>query len=171
MVNYGNAKIYKIVDKSGREINVYIDATCIDLPQRLAQHVYSYKLYLNGKQRYTSCFDIIKHGKYEIELIEEFNTCTNEEELKERKRHYINAYGEYCLNKQATTNTEKQELKSDYAKKHREKYKDFFKDYSKKYYENNKKKQTCEICGKLCYVLKSHQQSQYCQMVAKLQAK
>ena len=68
MVNYQNAKIYKICSYKTNEI--YIGSTCEKtLARRLAKHVGDYKSWKNGKRRYTTSFKIIEFCDAYIELI------------------------------------------------------------------------------------------------------
>ena len=83
MVNtefYSNAKIYKIVDNTNG--NIYIGSTCKKLCQRIAQHRYAYKQYLNGdKKSFTTSFAILQNEDYDIILVEEVVDCQNKEQL------------------------------------------------------------------------------------------
>jgi hypothetical protein len=143
MVNYTNAKIYKIVDNTNGK--VYIGSTSSQLLcQRLAQHRIAYNRYVDGKRKYYSAFDIIKNNDCEIVLLEEVKDCQSKEHLKQRERHYIEIME--CINKNKPIITEQElaEYRSRYGKIYRtankEKNKEYQKTYSKKYYENNKEK-------------------------------
>ena len=94
MVNYQQGKIYKIVcNITGL---VYIGSTCENrLSRRLSHHVGHYKIFLAGKTNYTSSFEIIKNGNYEMVLIENF-PCDNSDELRMRERFYKES--QECVN-------------------------------------------------------------------------
>ena len=77
--------IYKIIDLESNEC--YIGSTTIALSQRLAQHVSSYKQWLNGKTNFVSSFKVIERGDYDIVLIELF-PCNSKDELHARESHY-----------------------------------------------------------------------------------
>lgn len=143
MVNYTNAKVYKIVDNTNG--NVYIGSTASQLLcQRLAQHRIAYNSYIDGKRKYYSAFDIIKNNDCEIVLLEEVKDCQNKEQLKQRERHYIETIE--CINRIKPIRTEQEliEYQSKYGKIYRtankEKLKEYQKTYSKEYYKNNKEK-------------------------------
>jgi len=94
MVNYQNGKIYKITSPNTEK--VYIGSTCIDLDKRLKRHINDYKIYLEGKRRYITSFEIIKENDCEITLLENVN-CNNKKELHLKERKYIDEIK--CVNK------------------------------------------------------------------------
>jgi len=94
MVNYNNAKIYRLVNIVNNDI--YIGSTTRSLCQRLAEHVSDYKRYINNKYHYVSSFQIIQSGNYQIELIESF-PCTSKEMLHTREGYFIRRT--VCINK------------------------------------------------------------------------
>ena len=63
MVNYQNAKIYRIVcNISGKQ---YIGSTCEPrLCMRLAKHKATYTRYLNTNKSYITSYEILKNGNY-----------------------------------------------------------------------------------------------------------
>ena len=95
MVNYNNAKIYKIVcNKTGL---VYIGSTCKKLCQRLSAHRTSYKRFLNGKStKKILSFKVLENNDYDIVLIE-LCPCNTKEELHKKERNYIETLE--CVNK------------------------------------------------------------------------
>jgi hypothetical protein len=94
MPDYQNSRIYKIIDLETNEC--YIGSTTIALSQRLAQHVSSYKRYLNGKYHYVTSFKIIANGDYDIILVELF-PCDSKDQLHARESHYTQTI--QCVNK------------------------------------------------------------------------
>ena len=156
MVNtefYSNAKIYKIVDNTNG--NIYIGSTCKKLCQRIAQHRYDFKRYLNGKFSYITSFKILENGDYDIILIEEDKDCENKDQLKAKERHYIESLD--CVNKRIEGRTHHEyynDNKVVFAAKnklYREKNKDKISEKKKIHYEENKEvisaKIICDICG------------------------
>jgi hypothetical protein len=126
MVNYSQAKIYKIVDNTNN--NVYIGSTCEPtLARRLAGHIVNYKQYLKGKSNFVTSFDIFKNGDYDIILIENVK-CDSKDQLTARERYYIESLE--CINKCIPGRTKKE-----YKQDNKEKIKDY-----------NKTKHICE-CG------------------------
>lgn len=113
MVNYSQAKIYKIVDNTNGTI--YVGSTCEPtLARRLAGHVGSYKSYLNGQYHYVTSFKILENNNYEIVLLEKCDGVTSKDELKLRERHYIETLT--CVNKYIPLRTTKE-----YYETHKEK--------------------------------------------------
>ena len=95
MVNYENAKIYKLVcNKTGL---TYIGSTCQGLLcKRLSGHVSKYKRWKDGKtNNYVTSFKIIDNGDYYMELIEAV-PCSGFDELAKKERHYIESVD--CVN-------------------------------------------------------------------------
>ena len=86
MVNYGNSKIYAI--RSYATDNVYIGSTTQPLSKRMVVHRGHYKLYLAGKFRYMTSFELIKCGDAYIELLEDY-PCENNEQLHRREGELI----------------------------------------------------------------------------------
>ena len=95
MVNYQNAKIYRIVcNISGKQ---YIGSTCEPrLCMRLAKHKADYKRYLKTNKRYITSYEILKNENHYIELIESCN-CKSRDELHKIEGKYIREME--CVNK------------------------------------------------------------------------
>ena len=132
MVNYENAKIYKIV------CNItglcYIGSTCKKyLAQRLYQHVNSYKRYKNGKSNNVTSFEVLENDDYDIFLLENVKNCTTKEQLHARERYYIE--NNECVNRYIAGRTKKE-----YREANKEKFKEYHKKYNKEYKEENKDK-------------------------------
>ena len=121
------AKIYII--RSKQTDNVYYGCTIQTLSSRFSNHKADYKQWLNNneyKHRYTSSFEIIKHGDAYIELVEEFE-YEIKEQLKEREGYWIR--NNPCINKLISGRTLKEwyeENKNNVSQK------------MKKYYEKNR---------------------------------
>jgi len=96
MYDYSKAKIYKI--SSIHTEKVYVGSTTKKyLLTRLGQHEYTYNYYLSGKiTTYTTSYDILKLGDYQIELIEDY-PCATKRELLLRERHWFDQLD--CVNK------------------------------------------------------------------------
>jgi len=119
--------IYKIINEDSN--NIYIGSTKQTLKQRLREHKSNYKKYLEGKiKHYTTSFDLIKEGNYNIILVEEleYNTLY---ELKQRERFYIETLD--CVNKTIPNRTKKE---------YKEDNREYFKQKNKEYRENNKER-------------------------------
>ena len=86
-LNYSNGKIYKLVCyKTGL---VYIGSTCRTLEERLKEHAYDSKRYLNkGKNAFISSMFVTYNNDFKIELIEEF-PCDNRRQLENRETIHI----------------------------------------------------------------------------------
>ena len=104
MVNYENAKIYKLVcNKTGL---IYVGSTCQRLLcKRLSGHVANYKQWKNGKYNYVTSFKIIENNDYYMELLEAV-LCSGFDELAKKERHYIDSID--CVNKCIAGRTIKQ---------------------------------------------------------------
>jgi hypothetical protein len=126
MVNYQDAKIYKLVGGG----LIYYGSTCNELNKRLYQH----------KQKNNNCkskllFD--SGDKVEIILVEKY-LCNDKIELHQRERYYIENFE--CVNKYIPLRTQKEyrDDNKDKIKEWREVNKEELKDKKKEYYENNK---------------------------------
>lgn len=76
----------------------YVGSTCLLLEDRLHKHEKDFRSWILGtNKRYTSSFDILKNGNYDIELIENF-PCENRRQLHEREAYYIKQ-SDKCVNK------------------------------------------------------------------------
>ncbi len=137
MVNYSQAKVYKIVDNTNG--NVYVGSTCEPtLARRLAKHVGNYKSYLNGNGSCLTSYQIIKNNDYDIVLIENCESISSKDELKARERFYIENLT--CVNKNIPlrTNKEYREAHKEYYKQYYQAHKKYDKQYHKEYYETHK---------------------------------
>ncbi len=84
MVNYGNGKIYKLVNNV--DDKVYVGSTVNPLWKRKGQHKASSK---EDPNRYVyQHLNIIGWENVEIVLIENF-PCNSKDELHQRERHWI----------------------------------------------------------------------------------
>jgi hypothetical protein len=144
MVNkefYKNAKIYKIIDNTNS--NIYIGSTCKKLCQRLSQHREKYKAYLKNIYRFTTSFEIIKNGDYNIVLLEELKECDNIEQLRARERYYIETL--CCVNKRIPLRTITERVNSQklYRVNNKEQSKHYYREYTLK----NKVIYKCNCCN------------------------
>jgi hypothetical protein len=140
MVNYGKTKIYKIWSPLGDKI--YIGSTTKEyLSQRMVQHRYEYKIYLENNKKH--CMSVIIFKEYGIdncfiELIES-KECINKEDQQRLEGKYIRELN--CVNKcrpDVTIDETIERIKT-YKKQYRENHKDEISIY-------NKIKCNC-ICG------------------------
>ena len=99
MVNYGNGKIYKLVNNVDDKI--YIGSTCSTLSKRKGQHKANLNNYPN--MRSYKHFNEVGWCNVDIILIEAYE-CKNKDELHKRERHYIDELKPE-LNKQLPTRT------------------------------------------------------------------
>lgn len=146
MVNYQDAKIYKLVGGG----LTYYGSTCNELRKRFYQH----------KDKFNGCKSKILFDtgdKVEIVLVEKY-PCQDKMELHRRERYYIE--NNECINKRIPnrTNTEwmkeNKENKKNYDIEYYEDNKDKIKEQKKLYYKENiekvkkwqQQKITCE-CG------------------------
>ena len=125
MVNYANAKIYRIYCNITKKC--YIGSTTTTLSRRLSTHKAKYKSFLNGDHHFVSSFEILENNDYVIVLIENYE-CKNKEELFKRERFYIEKME--CVNKRLPIRSNKEWVEDN---------KDKIKEYGKNYYQNNKK--------------------------------
>lgn len=95
-MDYQNSKIYYI---SNNDL-YYVGSTQQGLKERLRGHRNKYNCY-QTTNHYTSSFEIIKTGKYEIKLIENY-PCKSKTELEKREyeiiKQYKELYGDKCVN-------------------------------------------------------------------------
>ena len=133
MVNYQNAKIYRIVcNISGKQ---YIGSTCEPrLCMRLAKHKADYKRYLKTNKRYITSYEILKNENHYIELIESCN-CKSRDELHKIEGKYIREME--CVNKNIPGRTHR-ESKRNWYEKNRTKILEQTKQYDK----NNKERKS-----------------------------
>jgi hypothetical protein len=138
MPNYQNGKVYKIV--SGEL--VYIGSTTQPtVAKRLAQHVGDYKCWKAGKRNFTTSFQLIESGDYNISLIESY-PCNSKDELTARERFWIESMT--CVNKCIPCRTKKEwnesnkEQIAEQKKMYREKNKEQISEQLKAYRETHK---------------------------------
>jgi len=122
-----NGKIYKIT--SSKTDKIYIGSTCLPLEQRLSIHKSSYKVFLNGKRRNVSSFEIVKYEDCNIILIEEIQYETNNQ-LLDRERFYIETNNN-CVNLYIPNRTKEEYYQA---------YKTKIIQYNKQRYYNNREK-------------------------------
>jgi hypothetical protein len=133
MPDYQNGRIYKIIDLETNEC--YIGSTTLALSQRLAQHVSTYKRWLQGKGNNITSFKIIANGDYDIVLIELF-PCNSKEELHSRESHHTQTI--QCVNKIKNQGLLNALGKIDYSKQYYINNKEHIQEHKKQYREQNK---------------------------------
>jgi hypothetical protein len=141
MVNYSQAKVYKIIDNTNG--NIYVGSTCEPtLARRLSGHVSNYNQYLKEKGSYCTSYQILENNNYNIVLIEKCDSVNSRDELKSRERHYIEALT--CVNKVIPLRTDKEykiankQRRAEQNKKWSEENKDEIAKRTKAYREANK---------------------------------
>jgi hypothetical protein len=129
MVNYGNGKIYKLVNNVDDKI--YIGSTCSTLAKRKGQH----KANLNKYPNMTSYKHFNEVGWHNIDIVLiETCECKTKDELHRRERHWIDELKPE-LNKQIPTRTNAENQRA---------WKIANPNKSKEYYEKYKKVKTPE---------------------------
>jgi len=139
MVNYNNAKIYKIIPINGDdESDIYFGSTTKEfLSQRMVYHRHDYRKWKNGKHHYCSIYAMFeKHGieNCKIVLLENVN-ANSKDEMLAREAYYIRNFK--CINKNIPLR-KVNEFMHEYNMKNKEKIE-----------EKRKVKVTCE-CGSIC---------------------
>ena len=133
-------KVYSI--RSHQTDAVYIGATVSLLSKRLAGHKQGFTRWKNGKQNYTSSYEILRYDDAYIELVETVR-CNNKMELSRRAGGIIRST-ENCVNKRVAGRTKKeyyQENKDQilkYNKEYRLDNTEQIKQQKKEYYQDNK---------------------------------
>jgi|LakMenEpi03Aug12_release.lakeMendotaPanAssembly.Ray.scaffolds.fasta_scaffold1036812_2 hypothetical protein len=112
MVNYANAKIYKLV--SFQTDKIYIGSTCEALSLRKAKHKANYKMFVKSQKKYTTSFEILKLGDTDIILLENC-PCNSKEELHKRERYFIENTPN-CVNKNIPTRKQKEYYETNLGK-------------------------------------------------------
>jgi len=146
MVNYQNAKIYKIVND---ELNLtYYGSTCSTLTRRLSSHK-------TNSSRCSSKILFTTETKAEIFLVEKV-PCNDKEELHQRERFYIE--NNDCINKVIPNRKPKEsrkacdlkhiEKRKIYNKEYREQNKEKMKEYRLEYAEKLSQNFNCDCGGK-----------------------
>jgi len=129
MVNYSEAKIYKVLNSVDEEI--YVGSTTQQLAQRMAKHRYDSK---RGNTKFHQHINCIGINNFYIELICKY-PCDNVEELNSKEGECIRKIG--TLNKNVSGRNGKQYYEDKRSKILEQKH---------QYYEQNKYICTC-ICG------------------------
>ena len=94
---YEFGKVYMITN--GENNLIYIGSTYRPLSYRFSIHKYNFKKYTNNNTGcYMSAYDVLRYQNCEIELIENVN-CNSRKDLQNREKHYIQLYGNRCVNK------------------------------------------------------------------------
>ena len=142
MVNYNNAKIYKIIPmNSDDESDVYFGSTTKEyLSQRMDTHRHENRRWKEGKRNYISSF--LLFDKYGLEnckiiLLENIN-ANSKDELISRESYYIR--NNKCVNKVIPDRTDS-EYKKYYYYKNKENIL-----LKKKEYDKNNKEKLKEYC-------------------------
>lgn len=118
MVNYSNAKIYKIT--SPQSDKVYIGSTTKQyLSQRMNSHRDAMKTYQKGTGRYTMSFEILKYEDAQIVLLEALPKCVSKDELRAREQDWIDANREICNNKYRAHDSDLPNIKKTYYVKNK----------------------------------------------------
>ena len=124
MVNYQNAKIYKLISVSNPEI-VYYGSTCEKyLSCRMSKHTYDFR----NQRAYYTAFEVLKFDDCEIILVESC-PCTTKDELLAKENYYITNF--QCVNKVKN-------LGLDYKKIHYKNNRTKCLERTKKHYEANR---------------------------------
>ena len=142
MVNYNQAKIYKIWSPSTGL--TYIGSTCSTLSKRISQHKDNKTCYEAGKRSYVTSFKVLDQPDARIDLIEYF-PCNNRTELNRREGEII--VQTQCINKQIAGQTKKE-----YQQNNKEKISERGKEYRQKNKDaiNARKAEQHEcMCGKI----------------------
>jgi len=181
MVNYGNGKVYKIINENN-EI-VYIGSTAQKLCKRYSTHEYkspNHKIILIENYPCNSKEELCMR---EQQIIEQHNNLLNKQRAycsEEYKKEWNKEYNkEYYENNKDIINQNKKEYRENnreyykqYDKEYYENNKDIINERNKKYYQQNKdkinekqkEKIKCEYCN--CFStknhLKRHQKSRKC---------
>ena len=136
-------KIYAL--KSSKTDDIYIGSTKNTIITRFSAHKSNYKLYLQGKHKYVTSFELCKYDDVYVELIENYN-CSSKKELERREGEIQREMK--CVNQLIAGRTRKEHLKENedfqrrkigYGKTYREKNRIAI-------YERRKIKEMCE-CG------------------------
>ena len=104
MPNYANTQLYELIehDENGVPV-VYRGHTTQPLHKRLADHRGRFKEWKNGKNKYCSSFEVLKHGPARIELVRVV-CCFNVKEANREEGKFIRELSE-CVNIRKNTFT------------------------------------------------------------------
>ena len=117
MVNYADAKIYRIVDNStGLQ---YIGSTTQSLAKRMHEHRADYRIWVKHEKNYLTSFKILETGREKIELIEKCDVSSRDE-LRAREGHWIRELD--CVNKNVAGRTWKEYNQLPEVKKRNKEY-------------------------------------------------
>ena len=139
--DYANSRIYRIVcNDTGKQ---YFGSTTQSLAKRLSRHKAGFKQWQKGNNTFTTSYEIIEGGNFDIVLVEELPNIKNIEQLRARERYHIEA--NECVNKVIPNRTlkeyyvaNKEEIKAKsnaYYAEHKEKVLAYQVDYNKKHRE------------------------------------
>lgn len=140
---YSNGKIYSI--RSYQTDAVYIGSTCLPLYKRLYKHRDNFNRWKDGKQSYTTSYEILKYDDAFIELIEDY-PCERKEQLNRREGEIIRET-ENTVNKIIAGRTRKEykhdnrEIIKIKSAEYKEKNKEIIKIKDAEYREKNKDKE------------------------------
>lgn len=140
MPDYSQGKLYQIIcHVTGKR---YVGSTCKTLSERLNGHNYSKRKWETyGTGNYCSSYEVLEHGDYYIELIENF-PCETKLELLKRERYWTNQIE--CVNKHTQQGLKLEIGLKEYNKynhaKYRLKHSEEINEKSRNYYHNNKEK-------------------------------
>lgn len=140
MVNYQNAKIYKLFSKNCDDPDmVYYGSTCQPLYKRKGGHKSKYKMWKGGKGNYMTSFKLIELGDVEIELVKKC-PCNDKEELRKIEGEYIR--NNRCINRYVAGRTPKDYYKDNMETIRKRKNESYKRNPDKKriYYQQNKER-------------------------------
>jgi hypothetical protein len=173
MVNYGNGKIYRIVNVQNETI--YIGSTCQDLANRLSTHKHrgnGNKIVLVRDCPCENRQELLREEQAVIDehqgLVNVFRAYLSPEQKKEihkeyHKEYYVANIDKFKEQKKGYREANKDKIK-EYRHKHYQANKDKIKEQTKKYYQANKDKRKekviCEFCNRAVQKgsLKRHQE-------------
>jgi ribosomal protein S27AE len=143
MPDFTQGKIYVL--RSHQTADIYVGSTTIALSQRIALHRNSYKEWLEGKRRYITSFELLKHPDAYIELLELW-PCGCKAELEKREGHHIRSL--QCVNKRVEGRTD-----AEYYQDNRDKIlkirAEYYQDNREKIAEQKAEKTECIHCGSM----------------------
>jgi hypothetical protein len=152
MNKYQDGKIYLIYSK--KYPLIYYGSTTRTLEDRLKEHERDCELFLNEKGKYTSSFEIIKLGNYDILLIEDF-PCNSKKDLLRREGEYIKQNFCLCVNKKIAGRTNEEYVNDNREKisKRQQRWSENNKERvaksKREWKSRNKYKINCPHCNKL----------------------
>ena len=111
-------RIYKII--SPQTEKVYVGSTTDSINQRFSKHKCDYKRYQDGKGKYITSYEILKHGDAVIELIEE-KRYENRNNMIQREMFYIGSV-ENTVNKMRPKTSEERAKRYKEIREHQKQY-------------------------------------------------